>query len=331
MRPQCGDSGTRRTPIFCSIRHPDGTLFECDTRGVLIRAVEEARKEGLEFDFGPEMEFYLFKLDELGGKTYVPYDDAGYMDIAPEDKGENVRREICLMLEQMDIEPESSHHEEGPGQNEIDFRYSDALTAADNAQTFKTVVKTVAGRNGLWADFSPKPLEKMPGNGFHVNISVRCRDGSDRMPQVIAGILRRVNEMTAILNPHEDSFTRFGTCKAPAYVTWSAENRSQLVRVPAATGSRKRVELRSPDPTANPYLVFALLIRAAMEGIREGAIPPPPADLNFFTAGAEELARFPKLPLTKEEAVAFMRGSTFIRASLPEAIVSPYCAGGSGR
>ncbi len=320
-RPEHG----RVVRMYCRITHPDGTQFACDTRSVLIRAIEKARAAGLEFDFGPEMEFYLFKLDELGDKTYIPYDDAGYMDIAPEDKGENVRREICLMLEQMDIDPESSHHEEGPGQNEIDFRYADALTAADNAQTFKTVVKTVAGRNGLWADFSPKPLEGMPGNGFHINLSVRSRDGADYMPPTLAGLLARVTEMTAILNPHEDSFARFGACKAPAYVSWSAENRSQLLRVPAAEGDRKRVEVRSPDPAANPYLAFALLIHAAVDGIRTGMTPPPAADLNLYTADEKTLAGFRKLPASAEEAVAAMRASEFIRAHLPEGIIEPYC------
>ena len=150
--------------MFCSITYPDGTPFECDTRSLLKSAVEDAKKAGYSFYFGAEQEFYLFELDDKGLATKIPYDNAGYMDIAPEDRGENVRREICLTLEQMGIYPESSHHEEGPGQNEIDFRYSDALSAADDFMTFQTVVKTIARRNGLCADFSPKPLEKAPGN-----------------------------------------------------------------------------------------------------------------------------------------------------------------------
>lgn len=166
----------------------------------------------------------------------IPYDHAGYMDIAPEDKGENIRREICLTLEQMGIHPESSHHEQGPGQNEIDFRYSDPMTAADNALTFQTVVKAVALRNGLCADFSPKPLRDQPGNGFHINISVKSDREFNYMDAVIAGILDKISEMTLFLNPLENSYERFGQNKAPLYISWSKENRSQLVRVPAALG-----------------------------------------------------------------------------------------------
>ena len=166
-RPEHG----RVVRMFCTVTHPDGSPFQADTRSILISAVEEARKAGISFDFGSEMEFYLLKRDETGEPTSIPYDQAGYMDIAPEDKGENVRREICLTLEQMGIYPESSHHEEGPGQNEIDFRYADPLTAADHAITFKTVVSTIAARYGLWADFSPKPFAQLAGSGMHINIS----------------------------------------------------------------------------------------------------------------------------------------------------------------
>lgn len=162
-RPEHG----RVVRMFCSISYPDGKPFACDTRTLLKQAAAQAAAEGYAFAFGAEQEFYLFKLDEDGEPTQEPYDKAGYMDIAPEDKGENIRREICLTLEQMGIRPESSHHEEGPGQNEIDFRYSDPLTAADNVITFQTIVRTVAHRNGLFADFSPKPLKEKPGNGFH--------------------------------------------------------------------------------------------------------------------------------------------------------------------
>ncbi len=164
--------------MFSRISYPDGTPFECDTRSLLERAMADAQKTGYSFAFGAEQEFYLFKLNENGIPTQDPHDMAGYMDIAPDDRGENIRREICLTLEQMGIRPESSHHEEGFGQNEIDFRYSDALTAADNALTFQTVVKTAAHRNGLFADFSPKPLANNPGNGFHINMSVKPCTGS---------------------------------------------------------------------------------------------------------------------------------------------------------
>ena len=281
-------------------------------------------KCGIAFDFGPELEFYLFKLDELGNKTDTPYDVAGYMDIAPEDRGENIRREICLMLEQMGIRPESSHHEEGPGQNEIDFRYSDALTAADNAQTFETVVKTVSGRNGLWADFTPKPLKDKAGNGFHINISANSEKGEVSLSHIIAGVMKFIPEMTAFLNPSKSSYERFGQSKAPAYISWSAENRSQLVRVPAAVYEQKRVELRSPDPTANPYLAFALLIYAGLCGIQNNLTPPPSSDINLFKADEETLSQFKKLPSSLDEAITVMKESTFIRKHLPEQIIELY-------
>ena len=270
------------------------------------------------------MEFYLFKLDEYGSKTRIPYDDAGYMDIAPDDRGENVRREICLTLEQMGIRPESSHHEEGPGQNEIDFRYSDPLSAADNAMTFQTVVKTVAQRNGLWADFSPKPLNGRPGNGFHINLSARKDGEEDLLPHIIAGILEKAPEMTLFFNSCEASYRRFGHDKAPRYVSWSSENRSQLVRVPAACGEYRRAELRSPDPSANPYLAFALLIDAVLYGIENRLQPPAAADLNLFTADEEVLKDFAVLPSSLEEAVAAARSSRFLQERLPSAILEGY-------
>lgn len=321
-RPEHG----RVVRMFCSITYPDGRVFPCDTRSILTRAIADAAVRGISFDFGPELEFYLFRRDERGNKTEIPYDDAGYMDIAPEDKGENVRREICLMLEQMDIRPESSHHEEGPGQNEIDFRYSDALTAADNALTFETVVKTIAGRNGLYADFSPKPLRDKAGNGFHINISVHSRsdDGNRLLPHLIAGILRYISDMTAFLNPCENSYERFGRSKAPAYISWSAENRSQLLRVPGAVYEQKRVELRSPDPTANPYLAFALLIYAGLYGIENKLTPPPAADINFFKADEHTLRGFRKLPTSFAEAVAVMQESAFIQEHIPAEIIELY-------
>ena len=238
--------------MFTYITYPDGTPFECDTRSLLKKAMDDAKKAGYSFAFGAEQEFYLFELDEKNKPTTIPYDEAGYMDIAPEDRGENIRREICLTLEQMGIRPESSHHEEGPGQNEIDFRYSDALTAADNAMTFQTIVKTIARRNGLWADFSAKPLDDKPGNGFHINMSVKPNETSKNLCYMIAGILDKIEEMTVFLNPTENSYKRFGHSKAPGYISWSDENRSQLVRIPAAVGEYRRAELRSPDPTANP-------------------------------------------------------------------------------
>ena len=311
--------------MFSHITYPDGTLFECDTRSLLKKAMEDAKNAGFTFAFGAEQEFYLFELDEKNKPTKIPYDEAGYMDIAPEDRGENVRREICLTLEKMGIRPESSHHEEGPGQNEIDFRYSDALTAADNAMTFQTIVKTVARRNGLWADFSAKPLEDEPGNGFHINMSVKPSENSENLCYMIAGILDKVEEMTAFLNPTENSYKRFGQSKAPGYISWSSENRSQLVRIPAAVGEYRRAELRSPDPTANPYLAFALMIYAGLYGLQNKLDMPNAANINLYKADAETLAKFKKLPEDLGAACKIAARSEFIKAHVPAAILDIYC------
>ena len=320
-RPENG----RVMQMFSSITWPNGEPFACDTRALLRMAIEDARRAGYEFTFGAEQEFYLFQLGEDGKPTNVPCDEAGYMDIAPEDHGENVRREICLTLEQMGIRPESSHHEEGPGQNEIDFRYADALTAADQVMMFQRVVKTVAYRNGLYADFSPKPLPDEPGNGFHINMSFRPFEGTKTFSGMIAGLLEQIRPMTAFLNPTEASYQRLGRNKAPGYVSWSAENRSQLVRIPAAVGEFRRAELRSPDPCANPYLAFALMIYAGLQGIEKGMPLPEPADLNLFKADPAALARFEKLPATFREACSICAASDFIRAHIPAEILSIYC------
>ena len=311
--------------MFTSISYPDGTPFECDTRSLLKRAVEDARRAGYTFAFGAEQEFYLFELDEKNKPTKIPYDEAGYMDIAPEDRGENIRREICLTLEQMGIRPESSHHEEGPGQNEIDFRYSDPLTAADNTMTFQTIVKTVARRNGVHVDFGPKPLEDKPGNGFHINMSVKPCDDPDNLYYMIAGVLDKVVDMTAFLNPTEASYQRFGKHKAPGYVSWSSENRSQLVRIPAAVGEYRRAELRSPDPLANPYLAFALMIYAALSGLESRQPLPEAANINLYKADAQTLSRFRKLPETLNAACSIAAESDFIKAHIPAAILDIYC------
>lgn len=311
--------------MFTTISYPDGKIFECDTRSLLKKAIADAKQAGYSFAFGAEQEFYLFKMDENGDATKIPYDKAGYMDIAPDDKGENIRREICLTLEQMGIRPESSHHEEGPGQNEIDFRYSDPLTAADNVMTFQTVVKTVAHRNGLYADFSAKPLDDQPGNGFHINLSVRSADGTHKHNYMIAGLLDKVADMTVFLNPGENSYRRFGKSKAPGYISWSSQNRSQLVRIPAAVGEYRRAELRSPDPTANPYLAFALMIYASLHGIEHRLELPPAADINLFKAEEAVLAKFKKLPADLASACKQAADSAFIKAHIPAAILDIYC------
>lgn len=312
----------RLVRMFCDIRCPDGSPFEADCRHILRRAVRDAEAAGCSFAFGSELEFYLFRLDENGEPTRILYDRAGYMDIAPEDRGENIRREICLTLEQMGIRPESSHHEEGPSQNEIDFRYSEPLSAADNSLTFLSVVRSVAAANGLCADFSPKPLPEHPGSGLHINLSVRGgAEGAEPLNYVIAGILEHIGALTLFLNPCEDSYLRLGGRKAPRYISWSSENRSQLIRIPAAQGEFRRAELRSADPTANPYLAFALLIRAGLDGIERRLTLPEPADFNLYTAPPEVLSRYKRLPASLAEAAAAAQASPEVARWLPEPVL----------
>ena len=307
--------------MICDIRHPDGTPFDKDCRRILARAIDTAAKKGVSVYFGAEFEFYLFKTGDDGEPLNEPFDNATYMDVAPEDKGENIRREICLSLLELGIRPETSHHEEGPGQNEIDFRYSDAMTAADNAVNFVTVVKAAAIRNGLHADFSPKPLPNESGNGMHINMSIKCDDGVDRTPQFMAGILAHVKEITAFLNPCASSYRRLGEKKAPKYITWSPENRSQLIRIPAAKGDFKRIELRSPDPMANPYLAYALLIYAGLDGIENDLQTPPPTNLNLYTASADIPDKLDRLPDSLMEALEEAQRSAFVRSVLPKDFV----------
>ena len=311
--------------MFSSITYPDGRPFECDTRQLLKNAVLDAEKAGFRFYFGAEQEFYLFELDEKNQPSKTPYDYAGYMDVAPDDRGETIRREICMTLEQMGIRPESSHHEEGPGQNEIDFRYTDAVTAADNVLTFQNIVKTVARRNGLSADFTAKPLPGAPGNGFHINFSAQPNDRTEDLEAMIAGILEKAIPMTLFLNPTKASYARLGQMKAPRYVSWSKENRSELIRIPAADGEYKRAELRSPDPTANPYIAFTLMIRAALYGVETKAALPEPKDVNLYKAEPEELKALESLPASMEEAKKCASADAFIQSALPKKIIDIYC------
>lgn len=317
--------------MYCNIVYPDGTPFECDSREILERAVKKAEERGITFEFGSFMEFYLFKTDENGNRTDIPYDHAAYMDVAPEDKGENVRREICLALEQMGILPESSHHEEGPGQNEIDFRNADPLNTADNTVTFKTVVSSLAYGNGLYADFSPKPLKEKPGSGFHVHFSVKSTDGKNMLPSVIAGLLEKIGDMTLFLNPTKDSYQRLGGYKAPGFISWSKGNRSQLIRVAWDYPESCEAELRSPDPSANPYLVFALIIYAGLYGIEnelacpEHLNPDSAENASDGTEGVSERSEgFRKLPTFRREAVSLAEDSEFIRAALPKPVIDSY-------
>lgn len=297
--------------MFCNIRYPDGTPYERDCRALLQNAIKKAKDEcGVSFFIGSEVEFYLLKLDENGNPTKTPFDNGGYMDIAPEDKGENIRREICFTLEQMGINPEASHHEEGPGQNEIDFHYSDPLTAADNTATFKWIVRTRAASNGLYADFSPKPLENEAGSGMHINIS--CSDES-KLPNAIAGILAHIEEITYYLNHSEQSYNRLGEFKAPKYICWGYGNRSVLIRVPASK-SIKRIEIRSGDPECNPYIVFSLLIHAAIDGIKNNMQPPAPVEDNLFDENNAKNVK--TLPDTLDYAKEIAYSSDFIKSIL---------------
>lgn len=299
--------------MYCDIKYPDGTPFERDVRYILKKAVNKAKEMGISVNFGSEFEFYLFKQDENGENTYIPLDQAGYMDIAPLDKGENVRREICLTLSEMGIDPEVSHHEMGHGQNEIDFRYSSALQAADNAATFKWVVQAIANMQGLVADFSPKPINDQPGNGMHINMSVENHE--ELMMPFMAGILNRIEEMTLFLNPTKNSYKRLGKDKAPQYISWSYQNRNQLIRIPA-THSTNRIELRSPDCSCNIYLAYALLICAGLEGIEKKLETIPCTDV-----ATNDLKR---LPQDLKEAKRKVNESEWLRDILGKDVVDIY-------
>ena len=327
-RPQSG----RVIRLFCDLHYPDGSPYESYGRAVLRRAVNKAAEQGFTMHVAAKCEFYLFEADEKGRITQTPQDRAGYMDVAPYDKGENVRREICLALEAMHIQPESSHHEQGPGQNEIDFRHADALTAADQLVAFKDVVRSIAASNGLRASFLPKPLHDRNGNGQHVNlylyrngVNIFHRDGnelSDEARYAVGGILRRVKECTLFCNPLPNSYSRLGELDAPGFLSWSYGNRSHLIRIPAAWGNDARMELRSPDPATNPYLLFALLLMAALEGIANKAEPGSALTGAIDRKNPDpSLARLPK---DLGEAIALAKGSEFLKAVLPVQTLNAY-------
>ncbi len=305
------DSG-RVLRMFCDVLRADGTPFDADTRNILKNAVAAADEAGVEFKFGSEMEFYLFKTDDEACPTNIPYDQAGYMDIAPLDRGENIRREICLTIEEMGLMPERSHHERGPGQNEIDFHYGKPLKAADQIITFKMVVSTVADRNGLYADFSPKPLSNKPGNGYHINIYARDKSGEDVVRYAAAGILSKIRDITIFLNPTDASYNRFGTGTAPSKINWSSVGGSALMHI-EELGGRTRVELRSPDAVSNPYLVYALLIRAGLYGIENRLSLPDETEETQIL-----------LPKSRKEAMKAAEESEFISKMLPKAIIDKY-------
>lgn len=328
-RPETG----RVVRMFCHVRRPDGSEFEGDPRAILRKTVQKAAQQKYICRIGTECEFYLLKTED-GNPILKPIDYGSYADIAPLDQGENIRREICLTLETMGMRPESSHHERGAGQNEIDFHYSDAMTAADSFLTFKWIVKLVAAKYGSYATFLPKPFFNDSGNGMHINLSLAR--GSHNLFQTspnehnanaesfIQGILDHAAEITAFLNPLNNSYCRLGCFEAPRYVTWSHQNRSQLVRIPASSGEYSRMELRSADPICNPYLAFALLIHAGLEGVEQQKKLTEPCNRNLYEAKAEE--GLPMLPRSLREAIDLARGSKLIREVIPEDLRDRYFA-----
>lgn len=317
-RPQQG----RVARFYCNIFYHDLKPFELDGRMLLKNACLELKKRNIDCFMSSECEFYLFKNDEYGNPTNIPLDKGGYLEVAPDDKGENVRREICLTLENMNIVPETSHHEEGPGQNEIDFRYSNPLDAADNLMTVKTVIKTISSNFGLTATFNPKPIKDAPGNGLHINISL-----SDKSlhKYFMAGIMNRIKEITLFLNSTEESYLRLGTYKAPKYITWSHDNRSLMFRVPSFTNKiNERFELRSPDGVTNPYIAYTLLIYAGLEGIDKKLELPEAINIDLYKATTKELENLVELPCNLAEAIVLAKNSEFVSSHLPLKIIEAF-------
>ncbi|MCL2145340.1 MAG: glutamine synthetase family protein [Endomicrobia bacterium] len=320
--------------FYCDIKNPDGSAFLNDSRFLLKRVIEQSEKTGYVCKVGAECEFYLFKTGEDGEPTDKTLDRGGYLDISPFDKAENVRREICLTLEEMGIKPETSHHERGPGQNEISFKFSDALDCADNFQTFKSVVKEISNRNGLFASFMPKPIADAAGSGLHINLSLaqnghnifkHAKEGhSDIAESFIAGILAKTPELTLFLNPLINSYDRFGKFEAPKYVSWSHQNRSQLIRIPATSGEKTRMELRSPDPALNPYLAFALIIAAGFNGIENKTALPPAVNADLYAADKNVPKNLIQLPDSLEKAIAIAQKSDFIKKVIGDELLSKY-------
>ncbi len=305
--------------LICDIYMPDGTPFAGDPRGILKRNLQLAKEMGFTtMNVGPEPEFFLFKTDEKGNPTMELNDHGGYFDLAPMDLGENCRREIVLVLEEMGFEIEASHHEVAPGQHEIDFKYASAIKAADQIQTFKIVVKTIARQHGLHATFMPKPLFGVSGSGMHAHQSLfsgkvnTFSDENDKLGlsetarYYMAGILKHARGMTAITNPTVNSYKRLVPgYEAPCYVAWSASNRSPMIRIPSSRGLSTRIEVRNPDPAANPYLALAVMLRAGLDGIENKLYLPEPTDRNIYIMSDEERleAGIPNLPENLREAL----------------------------
>ncbi|HKL80582.1 MAG TPA: type I glutamate--ammonia ligase [Mobilitalea sp.] len=334
-RPQQG----KVARLICDIYDVDGNPFHGDPRFVLKRVIKEAADLGYTFDVGPELEFFLFNVDENGQPTTTTYEKAGYFDLGPLDLGENARRDMVLTLEDMDIGIEASHHEVAPGQNEIDIKYNEALTSADNIITFKLVTRTIAKRHGLHATFMPKPKYGVDGSGMHINMSLTSDgknifdDPNDRLGlskeayYFIAGIMKHMKSMVAITNPLVNSYKRLvPDFEAPVYIAWSASNRSPLIRIPAGRGISSRIELRCPDPAANPYLALAVCLAAGLDGIINKLTLPDSVDKNIFHLTTEERAelKVESLPENLIEAVKCMEASEFIKNVLGEHISSKY-------
>lgn len=325
--------------LICDVYKPDGTPFHGSPRQVLKNVLDEAKELGYTFNIGPECEFFLFRNDDQGKPTLQTFDDAGYFDMGPVDPGEDVRRDIVLNLEQMGFEIEASHHECARGQHEIDFKYGDALTTADRVMTFKLAVKTIAHKHGLHATFMPKPIFGIAGSGMHINISM-AKDGknvfcdesdknglSSTAYSFIAGIMEHIKGMTAVTNPLVNSYKRLvPEFEAPVYIAWSAQNRSPLIRVPAARGQGTRVELRSADPSANPYLALAVTIAAGLDGVKRGLVPPPAVDGNIYAMSDAQRKKhkIQMLPTSLESAIVELKKDKLICNTLGEHILEKY-------
>lgn len=323
-RPQQG----KVARLICNVYKADGTAFESDPRYVLKKVAEKARQEGYVFEVGPECEFFLFHMDDNGLPTTITHENASYFDLGPLDLGENARRDMVLTLEDMGFEIEASHHEFAAGQHEIDFKYDEALATADNIMTFKMVVKTIGKRHGMHATFMPKPKYGENGSGMHLNMSLR-RDGinvfsdprdvnglSREAYYFIGGILKHIKAISFITNPTVNSYKRLVPgYEAPVYIAWSAKNRTPLIRIPTSLAENTRLELRSPDPTANPYLALAVCLAAGLEGIREEIEPPASVDANIYKMEKEEREKLgiEELPGSLLEAIREFEKDTFIQ------------------
>ncbi len=335
-RPQQG----KVARLICDVYTPDGKPFEGDPRWILKKTIKEANEMGYRFDVGPECEFFLFHTDDNGLPTTLSHEKAGYFDLGPNDLGENIRRDMVLTLEEMGFEIEASHHEVAPAQHEIDFKYDEVLKTADNIQTFKMTVKTIAKRHGLYATFMPKPKFGISGSGMHINMSLATEEGknifadengkiglSDDAYHFIAGIMKHARGMSAITNPLVNSYKRLVPgYEAPVYIAWSAKNRSPLIRIPASRGNGTRVELRNPDPTANPYLVLALCLAAGLDGIKNKIEVPESVDCNIYemTPGERRAAGIENMPADLKEAVDCLVVDEFLCSVLGEHITTKY-------